>query len=141
MRMLLLLLICAMPPCRAGSIFECRDAQGHRSFQDHSCTGAKMQSEIVIASSAPLRKGQDLDARLIAAWEKSSRSRLPASLGGTTRSAVRASGSRSRAPGPPDACISRRETQARALRERGFEMGFDERRRLSDAVLNACGLH
>lgn len=144
MRSLTLIIVLAAitPPSHAGKLFACRDAAGHLSFIDHGCADARERREIAIATApATVKAVSDADAKQIAAWAKASRSRLPASLGGTSRSggtiAVR---QRGKASDRADACATARGAQAEAERERSFHMGFDERRRLSDDVLSACGL-
>lgn len=129
-------------PAEAGKLFACRDAAGHVSFVDHGCPGGRERREIPLAdASSRGAPAADADAKQIAAWDKASRARLPASLGGASRSgnttAARSGGAK---PQRNDACSMARSTQATAERERSFQIGFDERRRLSDAVLAACGL-
>ena len=142
MRLLPMLLLLATAPAAAGTLFECRDAGGHVSFRDDGCGNARTQRQIVIDAPAAARKPGDHDARRIADWEQASRARLAPSLGGRSRSSSRAAarGNGTR-PARVDRCTAARAAQSDALRERSFELGFDERRRLSDAVLNACGLH
>jgi hypothetical protein len=129
-------------PVHAGRLFACRDAAGHVSFVDHGCPAARERREIVLAIAPSRNKTvSDVDAKQIAAWDKASRARLPASLGGASRSgntsAARSGGAK---PARNHACSMARSAQATAERERSFQIGFDERRRLSDAVLAACGL-
>ena len=138
---LLFLLVCALP-CHAGKLFACRDADGRMSFVDHGCPGARDRHEVILPAAVATAKSlSDADAKQIAAWEKASNARLPASLGGTTRSGTGTVG-RDRNPrrARDDACSTARAAQTKAERERSFQTGFDERRRLSDAVLSACGL-
>ena len=139
---LIIALACIATPAHAGKLFACRDASGHLSFVDHGCPDARERREIVLAiAPAKGKAAVDADAKQIAVWEKASRSRLPASLGGTSRADRAAvASSRSAKPDRNDACMNARAAQAKAERERSFQMGFDERRRLSDAVLSACGL-
>lgn len=139
---LLALIVFAASPCEGAKLFVCRDAGGHVSFVDDGCPQARERREIALTAAPTKRKtASDADAKQIAAWEKASRSRLPTSLGGTARSG-NGNGARHRAATADrhDACSSARSAQAKAERERSFQLGFDERRRLSDAVLSACGL-
>lgn len=127
-------------PSHAGRLFACRDGAGHFSFVDHGCPDARERREIALAP-AKVEAVTDADARQIAGWAKASRSRLPASLGGASRSGgATAARQRATKPDRDDTCAMARGAQAKAERERSFQMGFDERRRLSDAVLSACGL-
>ncbi len=144
MRVLLLLLLFANTPCLAAKLFECRDAQGRISFVDHGCEGAAAQREIaiVVAGKSAKSAPADADTRQIQAWDKASRARLPASLGGRANAMRSRTGAQRVASNKqPDACAQARATQDRAHRERSFSMSFDDRRKLSDAVLSACGLH
>lgn len=136
------LLVWIALPAQAGKLFACRDAAGHVSFVDHGCPDARERREIPLAvASSRGEPAADADAKQIAAWDKASRARLPASLGGASRSgntsAARSGGAK---PARNHACSMARSAQATAERERSFQIGFDERRRLSDAVLAACGL-
>lgn len=141
MRILLLLLILANTPCLAGKLFECRDAQGRISFVDYGCEGAAAQREITIIDAGTSAKSAPDDGQ-IEAWDKASRARLPASLGGKANtSRARTSGHRITTSKQPDACKQARAAQDNADREHNFALSFDERRKLSDAVLSACGLH
>ena len=143
MRLLMLILLTVFAlPAHAGKLFACRDASGHVSFVDHGCPTARERREIVLTATPAKGKSIiDADAKQIAAWEKASHARLPASLGGTTRSRTGTAG-RDRNPrrAHDDACSTAKAAQAKAEREHSFQTGFDERRRLSDAVLSACGL-
>lgn len=146
MRLLLLILLAGFAlPAHAGKLFACRDARGHVAFVDAGCPNAGERRELALPTPATRSKAAaDADAKQIAAWEKASRARLPASLGGTSRSAT-TSAQRSRSTlgarnDRNDACTNARAAQTKAERERSFQMGFDERRRLSDAVLSTCGL-
>jgi hypothetical protein len=135
MRLLLLILIaCTALPSHAGKLFICRDASGQRR---------ELRPAVPTAAA---KAAADTDAKQIAAWEQTSRARLPASLGGNARPQP-ARGQRKRAQLAPDpraareaSCRNARAARTRAERERSFQMGFDERRRLSDAELSACGL-
>jgi len=124
----------------AGKLFACRDAAGHLSVVDRACPGAVERREIVVASAPANRAGADADAKQIAAWSRASQARLPPSLGGT----VRPQAARTRAQRGSDAqartCATARVHRAKREREDGFHLGFDERRRLLDAELAACGL-
>ena len=136
------LLVWIALPAQAGKLFACRDAAGHVSFVDHGCPDARERREIPLAvASSRGEPAADADAKQIAAWDKASRSRLPASLGGTSRGSI-GTAARSHAASSTrhDACSAARSAQSTAERERSFQMGFDERRRLADAVLAACGL-
>ena len=143
MRLLMLILLTVFAlPAQAGKLFACRDASGHIAFVDAGCPNLGERQELALptppkASKAPA----DADAKQIAAWDKASRSRLPASLGGTSRGSI-GTAARSHAASSTrhDACSAARSAQSTAECERSFQMGFDERRRLSDAVLSACGL-
>ncbi len=144
MRVLLLLLAFANTPCLAAKLYECRDAQGRISFVDHGCKGATAQREIaiVVAGKSAKSAPDDADTRQIQAWDKASRARLPASLGGKANPArSRTSAYRATSSKQPDTCAQARTAQDRAQREDSFTMGFDQRRKLSDAVLSACGIH
>ena len=129
-------------PAHAGKLFACRDANGHVAFVDRDCPNAGARHELALDMTPPTSKAvADADAKQIAAWEKASRARLPASLGGTSHAAATVIPRRRSARNEHnDACTNARAAQAKAERERSFQMGFDERRRLSDAVLSACGL-
>lgn len=143
MRLLLLILLaCTALPGHAGKLFACRGDDGRIAFVDRGCPAAGERRELGLAAATPAAKAAaDADAKQIAAWERASRARLPASLGGSARPAQnRAARGRSPANARDDACANARAAQAKAERERSFQMGFDERRRLSDAVLSACGL-
>lgn len=146
MRLLLLILLaCTALPGHAGKLFACRDARGHVAFVDRGCPNAGERREVALAEpTTPSKAATGADAKQIAAWEQASRARLPASLGGTSRSAAtaapRSRSARNDRNDRNDACTNARVAQAKAERERSFQMGFDERRRLSDAVLSACGL-
>jgi Domain of unknown function (DUF4124) len=138
---LLLLMLLALP-CHAGKLYECQDSAGRVRFVDHGCGGAKLRREItVVAPPANAKAASDSDARQIDAWTKASRGRLPASLGGSTRVAKSRTTVAKPAPGKTvDACSTARAAEDRAHREQSFNLGFDDRRKLSDAVLAACGL-
>lgn len=143
MRLLLILFSLLAAPCHGANVFECRAPDGRVSFQDHGCAPTATQREIALAAPRQVRDAaaREHDAGQIATWEKSSRSRLPASLGGSARGGSTATKRRSASRQTrPDSCAIARSEQARQTRERSFEMGFDERRRLSDTVLLACGL-
>ncbi len=141
-RLLSLALVCALlaPAAHAGKLFACRDAAGHLSVVDRACPGAVERREIVVASAPANGAGADADAKQIAAWSRASQARLPPSLGGT----VRPQAARTRTQRAPDAqayaCSAARASRSRREREDGFHLGFDERRRLLDAELAACGL-
>lgn len=143
MRLLLLILLAGIAlPAHAGKLFACRDARGHVAFVDAGCPSIGERQELALPTPAKTSKASaDADAKQIAAWDKASRSRLPASLGGTSRGSVgTAARSHAASSNRHDACSAARSAQSTAERERSFHMGFDERRRLSDAVLSACGL-
>ena len=139
---LFVVIVCLAPPTHAGKLFACRDERGHVAFIDHGCPNARERREIVLAAApATSNIRADADANQIEAWGKASRARLPASLGGAAhRNATTATRSHGGRPRAESACSNAKSTQAKAERERGFQMRFDERRRLSDAVLSACGL-
>ncbi|HQW81970.1 MAG: DUF4124 domain-containing protein [Rhodanobacteraceae bacterium] len=140
--LLLSLLACVAMPGHAGKLFACRDVNGQMSFVDHGCPGASERHEVAVSATTAADKSHaDADSKQIAAWEKASRGRLPVSLGGAARFSNRA-GTHSRNPqsAGDDGCTNAKAARAKAERERSFEIGFDERRRLSDAVLSACGL-
>ena len=138
----LVLLVVFTPPCHAGKLYECRDAAGRVSFVDHGCSGASLRREItVVAPPGNAKAASENDARQIEAWTKASRGRLPASLGGSTRAAKARATVAKPTPGKSvDACSAARAAEDRAHREQSFALGFDARRKLSDAVLAACGL-
>ena len=141
-RLSLLLLVVFALPCHAGKLYECRDAAGRVSFVDHGCGSASLRREItVVAGPANAKAVAENDARQIEAWTKASRGRLPASLGGSARTTkIRTSTTKSTASKAADGCSAARAAEDRAHREQSFTLGFDGRRKLSDAVLAACGL-
>ena len=119
-----------------------RHSLRHAECTDHGCPGASERHEVAVSATTAADKSHaDADSKQIAAWEKASRGRLPVSLGGAARFSNRA-GTHSRNPqsAGDDGCTNAKAARAKAERERSFEIGFDERRRLSDAVLSACGL-
>lgn len=140
--LLLLALVYALfaPVAHAGKLFVCRDADGRLSVVDRACPGAVERREIVVASVPAKHAIADSDAKQIAAWARASQARLPPSLGGSAR--PQAARARTlRGPDPQTrACATARADRARREREDGFHLGFDERRRLLDAELAACGL-
>jgi hypothetical protein len=139
--MLIFLTVFAFP-AHAGKLFACRDASGHVAFVDAACPNLGERHELALPSPPKTSKAPaDVDAEQIAAWDKASRSRLPASLGGTSRGSTgTAARNHAASSNRHDACSAARSARSKAERERSFQMGFDERRRLSDAVLSACGL-
>jgi hypothetical protein len=137
---LLLPVLLAAGPADAGKLFECRDRDGRISFVDHGCPERSQAREIASTAAAERKAGAEPDAEAIAAWAAASKARMARSLGGAAsvpRTPSRPSERRSEAP---DDCSRARDAQRKAERERSFALGFDERRRLSDAVLMACGL-
>ena len=144
MRLLLLILLaCTAFPGHAGKLFACRDARGQVAFVDRGCPSAGERREVALTETTkPSKAAADADAKQIAAWEQASRARLPASLGGSARPSAPPRAARGRRPGGErdDACTTAKAVRAKAERERSFELSFDERRRLSDAVWSACGL-
>ena len=140
--LLLLALVCALlaPVAHAGRLFVCHDTHGRISVVDRACPGAVERHEIVVASTPAKHAIADSDAKQIAAWARASQARLPPSLGGSARPQAARARTR-RGPDPQTrACATARADRARREREDGFHLGFDERRRLLDAELAACGL-
>lgn len=144
---LLLLLALPAPAARAGEIHACRDAQGARVFQDRPCaadaTALGVRPIAARAEDPGARRVAREEARRIAAWERASRARLAPSLGGHAAPAGARgapSGRRSTSRAASDACAKAREAREAAYRRDGNRMGFDRRRALQDAVINACGL-
>ncbi|MBK6728082.1 MAG: hypothetical protein IPG63_12615 [Xanthomonadales bacterium] len=129
------------PTAHAGKLFVCRGADGRISVVDGACPGAIERREIVVATAPVARAGADADAKQIAAWARASQARLPPSLGGTARPQAARTRTQ-RAPDPQaHACATARAHRTRREREDSFHLGFDERRRLLDAEIAACGLH
>lgn len=143
LRHLFLLLIVLLPLPGLAKGFRCIDAAGHVSLVDGDCPGAIQRHEWIMPAvpEATRKPAPDPDAAAIAAWVKASRARLPPSLGGSARTtAPRRSAADTRAARTNDACTQARERQRLTEREQGFSLGFDARRKLSDAVIAACGL-
>ena len=130
------------PTAHAGKLFVCRGADGRINVVDGACPGAIERREIVVATAPVARVGADADAKQIAAWSRASQARLPPSLGGSSRAQATRQRTRTRTEPDPQtrACAAARASRARREREDGFHLGFDQRRRLLDAELAACGL-
>jgi hypothetical protein len=138
---------CAATSVAAREFYRCRGGDGALVFRDTPCESGTVQTGMLKlpkpVDSAP---GDDrhsaAERKRIAAWEESSRRRLPASLGGSDSPSAREPRAR------PSAAVAARGgdrcTQARTSRDAAYARadspGFDERRRLQDAIDSACGL-
>ena len=141
-RLCLLLCLAIAAPAEAGKLYACRDAEGNVAFVDRACPSGGERRELSLpAAEESKRAVADSDSKEIAAWAAASRARLPASLGGSVSSGD-SSGKPARRSRPDDdgRCAKARAAKSTAERDRSFSMSFDERRRLSDAEIEACGL-
>lgn len=146
-RWLPVFLLPCLAPAAAADVHLCRDAQGARVFQDRPCepdaTALGVRTLEAPAADPSARRVAREEAARIAAWERASRERLAPSLGGKATPARSTGGGRGAGAAPrgaPDACAQARETRDAAYRRDGNRMGFDRRRALQDAVIEACGL-
>jgi hypothetical protein len=138
---------CAATSVAARELYRCRGGDGALVFRDTPCESGTVQTgTLKLPKPVDSAPGDDrhsaAERRRIAAWEESSRRRLPASLGGSDPPTVREPRVRRSAAAPArgvDRC-----TQARTSRDAAYTRadspGFDERRRLQDAIDRACGL-
>jgi hypothetical protein len=139
----------------AREVYRCRTPDGALRFGDTPCNAAAVDPALVTLrdptaaerrrdsaqAEARARAYAEADARLVAQLEADAAGRLPASLGGSARPAAgRRTMQRAPKPEPKErACAAARADRDKAYRERGNEMDFDERRRLQDRKVSACG--
>lgn len=133
------------PKAKVWKVFQCRDAQGVRAYQDVPCARTAVDARTLqlsdyaptLATAKRMKAAQLSEAKRFAAWERDSLSRLPPSLGGTARAA--ASPISHSGPRAPSRCDLARAARDTAYRERANAMTFNERRALLDHIDIACG--
>lgn len=110
-------------------------------FSDRPCGPDGQQISVLVPeppdrSAGKGKPAESSDAKRIADWEKSSRSRLPASLGGKSSGTATGKPNPRRSHSAPDACAKARAALAAA--EAKKRLDFAALRKYGDRVYDAC---
>jgi len=137
---LLFVLVTGTAFCEPATLYRCTDGPTI-VFSDRPC-GPDGEEVVVVApepsagATGKGKKAESGDAKRIADWEKSSRSRLPASLGGNSSGKTTGKPNTRRSGSAPDACAKARAALAAA--EARKRLDFAALRKHGDRVYDAC---
>ena len=136
----------------ARELYECVRPGAARSFQDVPCAGSDARQNVRVLrepseqEAARIKRAsavhEHADAQFVARFERTTLASLPESLGGppAPRGARVSHAPRRDRRETLSACEQARSRREQAYRRDGNRMGFDERRKLQDAMTDACGL-